>query len=179
MSWNSRALHLHFHRERKTPTWNSTPHYKLAGESVTGDAVVRAIHETLGPAMKADGVKYIYCDNDSKLHQKQVKEAWAEFGISLHPAAGKNSWDREVGGFPVDWPKFMPLDRSIHHKWKNVKNGGLYYLWNRRKRSRKTTGGFYNDVVQSWTSIPQEVYQNAIEGTRKLIKECYVNKGKL
>jgi len=82
--------------------------------------------------------------------------------VKLHPAGGKSSWDRAEDGFPVDYPKFMPLDRTVHHKWKNSKKGGLYYLWNLRKPSRRTTGGFYNDVVKSWTSIPQAVYQNAI-----------------
>ena len=141
--------------------------------------IVDAIHKTLGPAMKADGIKYAYADNDSKLHQKQVKDAWAQYGIALHPAAGKNSWDREDGGFPVDWPKSMPLDKSIHHKWKNVKNGGLYYLWNLQKPSRKCAGGFYNDVVDSWVGIPQEVYQNAIEGCRDLFKTCFETEGKM
>ena len=83
MSWNSRALHLHFSRKRKHKTWNSKPHYKLVGESVTGEAVVNAINETLGPAMQADGVKHVYADNDPKLHQQQVKEAWEKFGINL------------------------------------------------------------------------------------------------
>ena len=83
-----------------------------------------AIHQTLGPAIKKDGITTVYADNDNKLHQKQLKEAWAEYSIELHPSASKNSWDRAVGGFPVD-PKFMSLDRSVHHKWKNVKNGGL------------------------------------------------------
>ena len=68
MCYKGRALHLHVHRRRNNETWNATPHYKLTAESVTGEAVVKAIHHTLGPAMKADGVKYVYADNDSKLH---------------------------------------------------------------------------------------------------------------
>ena len=86
---------------------------------------------------------------------------------------------RQEGGFPVDYPELMPLDRSIHHRWKNAKNGGLYSLWNRRKRLRKTAGGFINDVNASWASIPQSVYQNAIEGTRKIIQKCHDNRGKI
>ena len=73
----------------------------------------------------------------------------------------------------------MPLDKSIHHKWKNGKNGGLYYLWNSQKPSRKCAGGFYNDVVDSWVGIPQEVYQNAIEGCRDLFKTCFETEGKM
>ena len=179
MCWKGRALHLHFHRERKTKTWNSKPGYKLVRESVTGDAVVDAIHQTLGPQMQELGVQIVYADNDSKLHQKQVKAAWKEYGIDLHPAAGKTSWDRAVGGFPVDFPKFQPLDRTIHHKWKNSKHGGLYYLWNLRKPSRKTPDGFINDVIDSWESIPQETFQNAIEGCRQLLKTAYESKGKI
>ena len=57
-------------------------------------------------------------------------EAWAFFGIKLWPGAGKRCWDRKVGGFPVDYPELMPLDRTIHHRWKNVKQRGLYALWN-------------------------------------------------
>ena len=141
--------------------------------------VVRAIHETFGPAMQAFGVKWVYADNDNKLHQQQVIDAWLEYGIKVHPGAGKRYWDRCEGGFPVDYPELMPLDRSIHHRWKNAKNGGLYSLWNRRKRLRKTAGGFINDVNASWASIPQSVYQNAIEGTRKIIQKCHDNRGKI
>ena len=47
-------------------------------------------------------------------------EAWAFFGIKLWPGAGKRCWDRKVGGFPVDYPELMPLDRTIHHRWKNA-----------------------------------------------------------
>ena len=69
--------------------------------------------------MEAVGVKWVYADNDSKLHQRQVVEAWAEYGIRVHPGAGKRCWDREKGGFPVDYPELMPLDRTIHHKCQN------------------------------------------------------------
>ena len=101
-----------------------------------------------GPEMQRFGIKWVYADNDNKLHQKQVIDAWA----------GKRCWDRRKGGFPVDYPELMPLDRSIHHRWKNAKNGGLYSLWNARKRLRRTTGGFINDIESSWASIPQSVY---------------------
>ena len=96
--------------------------------------------------------------------KKQVIDAWAESGIKVHPGAGKRCWRRWKGGFPVDYPELMPLDRSIHYRWKNAKNGGLHSLWNARKRLRRTTGGFINDIESSWDSIPQSVYQNAIEG---------------
>ena len=28
----------------------------------------------------------------------------------------------------------MLLDRTIHHRWKNMKNGGVYRIWNSRKQ---------------------------------------------
>ena len=177
MSWNSRALHLHVRRRRKKKTWNAKPHYKLEKESVTGAAVVEAIETTLGPAMETDGIKWVIADNDGKLHQKQVKDAWAQFGIKLYPGSGQRCWDREEGGFPVDFPKLMPLDRTLHHRWKNSKNGGLYAIFNARDKRRRTTGGFINDTYNSWENIPQKTFQNAIEGCRKIYTTCYNNEG--
>ena len=116
-------------------------------------------------------------DNNLKLHQKQVVEAWSEYGIRVHPGAGKRYWDRKKNGFSVDYPELMPLDRSVHHKWKNSKKGGLYALWDSRPDNRRTTGGFRNDVRNSWASIPQLVYQNAIEGCRKVCQTCHENNG--
>ena len=69
----TRALHLK--RRRKKKTWNAKPHYELERESVTSAAVVGAIKMMLGPAMKEDGIKWVFADNDCKLHQKQVKDA--------------------------------------------------------------------------------------------------------
>ena len=133
----------------------------------------------MGPALQKAGVKFVFADNDGKLHQEQVHEAWGKFGISLWKAAGKTSWDRGIGGFPVDYAQLMPLDRSIHNHWKCRKPGGLYDLWNSRKPTRKTTGGFVNDCKQSWESISQEVFQNAIEGQRTVIRKVYANRGSL
>ena len=70
MAWEGRALHLHVHRRRKQKTWNATPHYKLEKESVTGAMVVKAIHESLGPAMQKLHIKWVYAGNDNKLYQK-------------------------------------------------------------------------------------------------------------
>jgi len=179
MSWNSRAFHLHLKRRRKQKTWNAKPHYKLERESVTGAAVVEAIEMTLGPAMQEDGIKWVFADNDCKLHQKQVKDAWAKFGIKLYPGAGQRCWDKVEGSFPVDFPILMPLDRTIHHRWKNSKNGDLYSKFNARKSERKTTGGFINDTYNTWEDIPQETFQNSIQGCRKIYKTCYNNRGKI
>ena len=141
--------------------------------------VVKAVHETLGPAMQPHGIKWVYADNDCKLHQKQVIEAWAEYGIRVHTGAGKRCWDRQKGGFPVDFPELMPLDRSIHHKWKNSKRGGLYAIWNARKPSRRSTEGFMNDIHKSWASINQKVYQKAIEGCQKVCQSCHYKRGNI
>ena len=73
----------------------------------------------------------------------------------------------------------MPLDRTIHYRWKNAKMGGLYAIWNKRKPLRKTTGGFMNDIVTSWESVPQQIYQNAIEGTRKVCNDILSKHGKI
>ena len=67
------------------------------------------------------GIKLVFTDNDCKLHQKHVKDAWAEFVIKLYPGSGQRCWDRMEGGFPVDFPILMPLDRTIHHRWKTRK----------------------------------------------------------
>ena len=71
----------------------------------------------------------------------------------------------------------MPLDRTLHHRWKNAKNGGLYALWNARKASRRNVGGFFNDIATSWEKVPQETYQNAIEGTRKVCRDVHSKNG--
>ena len=111
--------------------------------------------------------------------QKQVIDAWAEYGIKVHPGAGKRCWDWWKGGFPVDYPKLTPLDRSIYHGWKIAKNGGLYSLWNARKRLRLTTCGVINYIESSWGSIPQSFYQNAIEGCWKVMKTCHYSRGNI
>ena len=45
------------------------------------------------------------------------------------------------------------------------------------KKSRWTTGGFINDAYNSWEDIPQETFQNAIEGCWKIYQACYNNRG--
>ena len=105
--------------------------------------------------------------------------AWAEFGIKLYPGSGQRCWDRMEGDFPVDFPILMPLDRTIHHRWKNSKKGGLYSKFNARKSEGKTTGGFINDTYNTWEDIPQETFQNSIEGCQKIYKSCYNNRGNI
>ena len=114
--------------------------------------------------MKRAGVKVMFSDDDSKLHQKKVHDAWAEFGITVWPGAWKTSWDRDDRGvFPVDFTVVVPLDQTIHNTWKNPKPNILYARWNARRQDRKRTRGFYNDVKSSWDGIPQQSFQNAID----------------
>ena len=91
---------------------------------------------------------------------KCVVKAWSKFGIKVWPGAGvvkdrktiSNFTDLDVddqGGFPVNSPDCMVLDQSINNTWKNLKYGGLNAKFQRRKPSRKTNGGFVNDVYSS------------------------------
>ena len=41
------------------------------------------------------------------------------------------------------------LDQSVNHAWKNLK-GGLNAKFQKQKPSRRTNGGFVNDVLCSW-----------------------------
>ena len=108
---------------------------------------------------------------------KMVKEAWARWGIELWPAGGKSAWDRAIGGYPVDHPELNPLDQSVHASWK-TRRGGLYDRWRSRKKSRRTPGGFYNEVTNSWSDMPLHLIRNAIDVQRDIIREAYRIKGK-
>ena len=110
--------------------------------------------------------------NDSKLHQKKVVEEWDKFGIDVWPGAGKSCWDRDNRvEFPVDFPKFIPVDENPSHLEK-ICRGGLYARWN-RKNIHKSCGGFYNDVGNSLNDIPQKFFQNAIDAQRNIHLECH------
>ena len=39
-------------------------------ETVSGVIVIEAIHDTLGPAMQAFGIEWVYADSENKLHQR-------------------------------------------------------------------------------------------------------------
>ena len=108
---------------------------------------------------------------------EDYKEAWARWGIELWPAGGKSAWDRAIGEYPVDRPDLNPLDQSIHASWK-TRRGGLYDRWRSRKESRRTPGGFYNEVTNSWSDMPQHLIHNAIDAQRDIIREAHQIKGK-
>ena len=104
-------------------------------------------------------VETVIVDNDRKAHSKIVRDAWARFGIKVWPGAGVvgdrtliSEFTREaaenLGGFSVNSPDCMTNDQSVNNSWKNLA-GGLYDTFNKRKPSRKTNGGFINDIKQS------------------------------
>lgn len=50
-------------------------------------------------------------------------------------------------------------------------------MWNRRKASRKTPGGFLNVLKESWDALPMKKIQAAIDAQRKILKEIKIQKG--
>ena len=45
--------------------------------------------------------------------------------------------------------------------------GGLYDRWNSRKKSRRTAGGFMNELFDSWEALPMEKVRTSIDAQRK------------
>ena len=65
----------------------------------------------------------------------------------------------------------LVVDTIFHHcRQKRI-------IFNQREKSRRTTGGLINDAYNSWGDIPQETFQNAIAGCRKIYQACYNNRG--
>ena len=56
----------------------------------------------------------------------------------------------------------MIMDRSVNNTWKNT-DGGLYSTYRKRKPSRRTIGGFVNDIKSTWEGLDQQAIQNAID----------------
>ena len=81
-----------------------------------------------------------------------------------------------VGGFMVDRPACNPLDQSIHAAWK-THVGGLYWMWNARKFSRRTEGGFFHDVERSYKELPMYKVKNAIDDQRNILREIHAKNG--
>ena len=48
--------------------------------------------------------------------------------------------------------------------------GGLYDTFNKRKHSRKTNGGFINDIKSSFENLSQEKIQAAIDLQPKIME---------
>ena len=82
----------------------------------------------------------------------------------------------DEGGFPVNSRDCMVLDQSVNHTWTNLK-GGLNDKFQKRKPSRRTDGGFVNDVVSSWAEMEIEHIQNAIDAQKEVMLEIIEKQG--
>ena len=118
-----------------------------------------------------------------------VKAAWAKFGIKVWPGAGKvkdrtNIMDftdleqDDQGGFPVNSPDCQVLDQSVNNTWKNLK-GGLNDKFQKRKPSRRTNGGFVNDVLSSWEEMKSSTFEMRLTLKRKSCLRSLRSKGVL
>ena len=72
--------------------------------------------------------------------------------------------------FPVNSPDCMVLDQSLNHTWKNLK-GRINDKFQKRKPSRRTNGGFVNDVLSSWAEMKIEHIRNAIDAQKEVMLE--------
>ena len=85
-------------------------------------------------------------------------------------------WNSAEGGYPIDRPELNILDQSVHHFWKNLKDG-FYDRWQNRRKDRRTPGGFINDAVKSWFDMDVKHIRNAINKQRELHLQALENKG--
>ena len=143
---------------------------------------MEVIRGDFGPVLQETGVETVICDNDRKAHSKAVRDCWGEFDIKVWPGAGvvgdrklipdfTGKDEEDLGGFPVNSPDCMVLDQSVNNTWKN-NPGGLYSTFGERKPSRKTNGGFINDMKTTWDNLSQAAIQNAIDIQPKTIRSC-------
>ena len=115
-----------------------------------------------------------------------MKAAWGKFGIEVWPGAGKVKDRTEIveftgleledeGGFPVNSPdcQVKLLDQSVNHTWKGLK-GELNAKFQKRKPSRRTNGGFVNDVLSIWEEMKIEHIRNAIDAQRGVMLEIII-----
>ena len=84
--------------------------------------------------------------------------------------------EEDLGGFPVNSPDCMVLDQSVNNTWKN-NPGGLYSTFGQRKPSRKTNGGFINDMKKTWDNLSQAAIQNAIDLQPKIMQAIIAAEG--
>ena len=70
----------------------------------------------------------------------------------------------------------MVLDQFVNHTWKNLKSG-LDEKFQKRKASRRTNGGFVNDVLSSWEEMKIEHIQNAIDIQKEVMLEIIEKQG--
>ena len=82
----------------------------------------------------------------------------------------------DQGGLPVNSPNCMVLDQSVNHTWKNLKSG-LDEKFQKRKPSRRTNGGFVNDVLSSLEDLKIEYIRNAINIQKEVMLEIIEKQG--
>ena len=174
-SWHTRHAFVHADlQRRKTLTMNRD--YKICKRNVNGGEYERAIH-WLGPILQEKGVKHLIVDNDAKLHSKMAHDAWLEYGIEVYPSGGKNAWDSQEGGFPVNCPDCMPNDQQLHNEFKNHE-GMFFDMWNSTKPSRRKNGRFMNLIQKTMEKLPQSSVRRAIDTQRSVCLEILKNGGK-
>ena len=72
----------------------------------------------------------------------------------------------------------MPPDQNVNNTWKNL-FGGFSDIFQKRKSSRQTTGGFINDINKSWENLSQEKIRNAIDLQSKIMAAIIAANGGL
>ena len=85
--------------------------------------------------------------------------------------------EEDLEGFLFSSPDCMVLDQSINNTWKNLKYGGLNGNFQKRKPSRRTNGGFINDVHSSWSEMKIDHIRNAIDAQRNVMLQIIEKKG--
>ena len=66
--------------------------------------------------------------------------------------------------------------QSVNNTWKNT-DGGLYSTYRKRKPSRRTIGGFVNDIKSTWEGLDQQAIQNAIDLQPRVMQAVIDAKG--
>ena len=114
------------------------------------------VDEEFGQLIQDAGVETVIVNNGRKAHSKMVRDVCTKFDIKVWPGAGyvgdrtlisefTGEDEEKLGGFAVNSSDCMVNDQSVNNSWKNIL-GGLYDTFNKRKPSRKTNGGFINDI---------------------------------
>ena len=181
-------MYIHAHRRRKKRSGEHIKkEYRLELDTVNAKDLAKVVREEVGPVLEKAGIKTLILDNDRKCHTKVDVDAWKEFGIDVWPGAGivgdrKRISDftgkdiEEMGGFPVNSPDCMIWDYSCNSSFKSIK-GGLYDKFNKRKPSRQTIGGFYNDMKSSFAELGQDKIRSAIDAQPKIMAAIIAAEG--
>ena len=188
MSYDVKVLYIHANRRRKKRSGPTIkPEYQLALKGINAKELSYVVEEEFGQTLQDAGVETVIVDNDRKAHSKIVRDAWAKFGIKVWPGGGivgdrklisefTGQETEKLGGFPVNSPDCMTNDQSVNNSWKNLA-GGLYDTFQKRKPSRRTVGGFINDIYSSWDKLSQEKIQNAIDLQPKVMEAIIAANG--